>query len=182
VHQCHQPQPWESLDIELLKQLTTQVEIAIQQSELYQQAQNELSERKLAELKIQEQVALLDIATDAISVRDLENRILFWNKGAERLYGWLAEEAVGKSATDLITSENSTQPDTIMPIVIQLGAWQGELQKKTKDGRELLVESRWTLVRDESGQPKSFLVVNTDITEKKQLEQQAFRTQRLEDV
>jgi two-component system, cell cycle sensor histidine kinase and response regulator CckA len=182
VHQCHQPQQWESLDIELLKQLTTQVEIAIQQSELYEQAQNELSERKLAELKIQEQVALLDIATDAISVRDLENRILFWNKGAERLYGWLAEDAVGKSATDLITSANSTQPDAIMPIVIQLGAWQGELQKKTKDGRELLVESRWTLVRDESGQPKSFLVVNTDITEKKQLEQQAFRTQRLESL
>jgi two-component system, cell cycle sensor histidine kinase and response regulator CckA len=182
VHQCHQTQQWESLDIELLKQLTTQVEIAIQQSELYQQAQNELSERKLAELKIQEQVALLDIATDAISVRDLENRILFWNKGAERLYGWLAEDAVGKNATALITAKNSTQPDTIMPIVIQLGAWQGELQKKTKDGRELLVESRWTLVRNESGQPKSFLVVNTDITEKKQLEQQAFRTQRLESL
>jgi two-component system, cell cycle sensor histidine kinase and response regulator CckA len=125
---------------------------------------------------------LLDIATDAISVRDLENQILFWNKGAERLYGWRAEDAVGKNATSLITSENSTQADTIMPIVTQLGAWQGELQKKTKDGRELLVESRWTLVRDESGQPKSFLVVNTDITEKKQLEQQAFRTQRLESL
>jgi PAS domain S-box-containing protein len=182
VHQCHQFQQWESLDIELLKQLTTQVEIAIQQSELYQQAQNELSERKLAEQKIQEQAALLDIATDAISVRDLENRILFWNKGAERLYGWLAEDSVGKNATDFITSENSTQPDTILPIVIQLGSWQGELQKKTKDGRELLVESRWTLVRDERGQPKSFLVVNTDITEKKQLEQQSFRTQRLESL
>jgi two-component system, cell cycle sensor histidine kinase and response regulator CckA len=182
VHQCRQPQQWESSDIELLKQLTTQVEIAIQQSELYQQAQNELAERKIAEQKIQEQAALLNIATDAISVRDLENRILFWNKGAERLYGWLAEEALGQNATDLIASGDLHQIDTIRLIAAKSGDWQGELQKKKKDGTELLVESRWTLVRDETGQPNSFLVVNTDITEKKRLEQQAFRTQRLESL
>ena len=182
VHQCHRPQQWESSDIELLKQLTTQVEIAIQQSELYQQSQNELAERKIAEQKIQEQAALLNIATDAISVRDLENRILFWNKGAERLYGWLAEEALGKNATALISPENLAQINEIRLIATESGAWQGELQKKAKDGRALLVESRWTLVRDDAGQPKSFLVVNTDITEKKQLEQQAFRTQRLESL
>jgi two-component system, cell cycle sensor histidine kinase and response regulator CckA len=182
VHQCRQPQQWESSDIELLKQLTTQVEIAIQQSELYQQAQNELAERKIAEQKIQEQAALLNIATDAITVRDLENRILFWNKGAERLYGWLAEEALGQNATDLIASGDLHQIDTIRLIAAKSGNWQGELQKKKKDGTELLVESRWTLVRDETGQPNSFLVVNTDITEKKRLEQQAFRTQRLESL
>ena len=125
---------------------------------------------------------MLDIATDEISVRDLENRILFWNKGAERLYGWLAKEALGKNATDLISSGNPAQTELIMPIVTESGSWQGELHKTTKDGREILVESRWTLVRDEAGEPKSFLVVNTDITEKKHLEEQFFRTQRLESL
>jgi two-component system, cell cycle sensor histidine kinase and response regulator CckA len=138
--------------------------------------------RKQADQKIYEQAALLDIATEAISVRDLENRILFWNKGAERLFGWLAEEVFGKKATELIFLGDTTQIDTIMQIATESGSWQGEIQTKTKDGRERLVESRWTLVRDERNQPKSFLVVNTDITEKKQLEQQISRTQRLESL
>jgi two-component system, cell cycle sensor histidine kinase and response regulator CckA len=180
VHQCHQTQQWKSLDIELLKQLSTQVEIAIQQAQLYQQVQIELSDRKLAEQKISEQAMLLDIATDAIIVRDLENRILFWNQGAEKIYGWQTEEALTQNASELLYKETPSSP--IEQIVLERGMWQGELQQVTKDGRDIIVDSRWTLVCNEAGQPKSFLVVNTDITEKKQLEQQFLHAQRLESL
>jgi two-component system, cell cycle sensor histidine kinase and response regulator CckA len=180
IHQCYQPQPWKSLDIELLKQLTTQVEIAIQQSALYQQVQIELSDRILAEHKISEQAMLLDVATDAIIVQDLENRILFWNQGAEKIYGWQAEEVLTQNASELLYKETPSSP--IEQIVLETGMWQGELQQITKEGRDIIVDSRWTLVRNEAGQPKSFLVVNTDITERTQLEQQFLRVQRLESL
>ncbi|HEY9665752.1 MAG TPA: PAS domain S-box protein [Coleofasciculaceae cyanobacterium] len=143
----------------------------------------DISERKRAEQKIHEQAALLDITTDAIFVGDLNNQIQFWNKGAERLYGWHAEEAIGKNTNKLLY-----RPQTIDQLEIcrnslaECGSWQGELHQVTKDGKELIVASRWTLMRDEDGQPKSILTVNTDITEKKQLETQFLRAQRLESL
>ncbi len=139
-------------------------------------------ERKRAEQKISEQAALLDVATDAILVRDLDNQILFWNKGAERLYGWKALEAVGKNALDLLDGEQQAKLKQVQKILLQNGEWQGELHQLTKDDKEVIVESRWTLVRDEEGQPKSILVVNTDITQKKQLEAQFLRAQRMESI
>jgi PAS domain S-box-containing protein len=139
-------------------------------------------ERKRAEQKISEQAALLDVATDAILVRDLENQILFWNKGAERLYGWKALEAVGKNALDLLDREQQAKLKQVQKILVQKGEWQGELHQLTKADKEVIVESRWTLVRDEESQPKSILVVNTDITQKKQLEAQFLRAQRMESI
>ncbi|AFZ23361.1 PAS/PAC sensor hybrid histidine kinase [Cylindrospermum stagnale PCC 7417] len=142
-----------------------------------------LQERKLAEEKIREQAALLDIATDAICVRDLDNKILFWNKGAENLYGWMAEEAWGKNATELFYDEEpAAEMEAALLSVISKGKWQGELTKITKANKQVLVASRWSLVCDEQGHPKSILSVDTDITEKKQLEAQLFRTQRLESI
>ncbi|MBD1805263.1 response regulator [Microcoleus sp. FACHB-SPT15] len=139
-------------------------------------------ERKRAEQKISEQAALLDVATDAILVRDLDNQILFWNKGAERLYGWKALEAVGKNAVDLLDGEQQAKLKQVQKSLVQNGEWQGELHQLTKDDKEVIVESRWTLVRDEESQPKSILVVNTDITQKKQLEAQFLRAQRMESI
>ncbi len=139
-------------------------------------------ERKRAEQKISEQAALLDVATDAILVRDLDNQILFWNKGAERLYGWKALEAVGKNVLDLLDGEQQAKLKKVQKILLQNGEWQGELHQLTKDDKEVIVESRWTLVRDEEGLPKSILVVNTDITQKKQLEAQFLRAQRMESI
>lgn len=142
-----------------------------------------LQDRKLAEAKIREQAALLDITTDAICVRDLENKILFWNKGAEKLYGWQAQEAWGKNATELFYHDQPpTEMEAALLQVVSKGKWQGELTKLNKSGKEILVASRWSLVRDEQNQPKSILTVDTDITEKKQLEAQLFRTQRLESI
>ena len=139
-------------------------------------------ERKQSEHKIREQAALLDIATDAIFVQDLENRILFWNKGAEHLYGFSVAEAIGKNANQLLYKYNE---ETLVEVDRQLtakGEWQGELYQFTKDGKEIIVQSRWTLVQAQQQKPKSILIVNTDITEKKQLESQFLRTQRMESL
>src|ERR687885_1168427 len=132
--------------------------------------EQEIQERKRSEEKIREQAALLDITTDAILVQDLTHNILFCNKGAERLYGWTAEEAIGKNAMKLLYRDPLYQLEEHYEVLAECGAWHGELRQVTKEGKELIVESRWTLVRDEGGQPKSILSVNTDITEKKQLE------------
>ncbi|PSB11910.1 hybrid sensor histidine kinase/response regulator [Pleurocapsa sp. CCALA 161] len=141
-----------------------------------------LRERKSAEQKIREQAALLDIASDAIYVRDLEHRILFWNSGAERLYGWTVAETVGRKTSELMCHRSSFEIQEAIKTVLEVGSWQGELQKLTKSGNEAIVSSRMTLVRDEAGQAKSILTVDTDITEKKQIEAQFYRAQRLESL
>ena len=138
--------------------------------------------RKQAEEKIREQAALLDIARDAIWVQDLENKILFWNQGAEELYRWKRAEVLYKDARELIYSESSPQLTDIQDLVKSRGSWTGELEQISKTGKKILVESRWTLVRDRQENPKSILIVNTDITEKKQLAAQFLHLQPLENV
>ncbi|HEY9819778.1 MAG TPA: response regulator [Candidatus Sericytochromatia bacterium] len=143
----------------------------------------DISDRKIAEQKIREQAALLDITTDAIFVRDLDNKIRYWNKGAENLYGWQAQEAIGKKANNLLYRwETIDQLQNSHKTLTDCGSWQGELHQVTKQGKDIIVSSRWTLMRDEEGQPKSILTVNTDITEKKQLEAQFLRTQRMDSL
>jgi PAS domain S-box-containing protein len=141
----------------------------------------DISDRKQAERKIREQATLLDIASDAIFVRDLDHHILYWNRGAEQLYGWQAAEVMGQKANELL-QEDASQVSEIMQTLFDRGEWHGEIRKATKTGKEVIVEGRWTLVRDEAGQPKSILTVNADITEKKQLEAQFYRAQRLESI
>ncbi|MBW4609265.1 MAG: PAS domain S-box protein [Hassallia sp. WJT32-NPBG1] len=140
----------------------------------------DITERKQAEQQLREQAALLDISTDAIVVRDLSNKILLWNKSAEKLYGWKAEEAIGKNINQL-DNEALPQPE-IYQTVLSDGNWQGELQKYTKSGKQIIVESRCTLVCDEYQKAKSILVVETDVTQKKQLETQFLRAQRMESI
>lgn len=157
------------------------IDISERQAAL-RERQAALCERKLAEEKIREQAALLDVTTDAICVRDLNNKIVLWNKGAETLYGWLATEAWGKNASELLYDEPSPEMEAALLQVLSKGMWQGELTKLTKSDKEILVASRWSLVCDAQGKPKSILTVDTDITEKKQLESQLFRAQRLESI
>ncbi|GAB1542670.1 response regulator [Scytonema sp. NUACC21] len=139
-------------------------------------------ERKRAELKIREQAALLDVATDAIFVRDLENKILFWNKAAENLYGWKSTEVIGKKVPELWDEKDLSQLQSALNSLVKSGSWEGELYQRTKLGKEIIVESRWTLVREFDKKRQSILVVNTDITEKKELKAQFFRAQRLESI
>ncbi len=146
-----------------------------------------LRDRKLAEQKIREQAALLDMSSDGILVIDIQSQIQYqiqyWNKGAEVLYGWRAEDAIAKNATKLLyKKDDNSQLYRAIANVIESGSWQGELNQLHQDGREIIVESRWTLVVDAMGEPKSIFMVNTDITQKKLLEAQLLRSQRLESI
>jgi PAS domain S-box-containing protein len=143
---------------------------------------SDITERKRAEQQIHEQAALLDQAQDAILVRDLDQNILYWNKGAEKIYGWTEEEVVGKNAEELLFKDRSGQFDAAREAILQQGEWKGDMHQTRRDGTEIIVESRWTLVRDEQGQPKSILVINTDTTEKKRMESQFLRAQRMESI
>jgi PAS domain S-box-containing protein len=146
-----------------------------------QGAFQDINERKKADLRMREHAALLDKARDAIMVRDLANRITFWNRSAERLYGWSAKDAMGQSAELLLYLDKATF-DRGNREVMDKGEWVGELSKRTRDGHQIMVESRWTLVRDEAGQPQAILVIDTDITEKKRIEAQFLRSQRVESI
>ncbi len=138
--------------------------------------------RKQAETIIMEQAALLNIATDAIMVRNLEQQVLFWNKSAERLFGWTTAEVIHQNINELFQTTSAAELIQAIETVVKRGEWQGELVKIRKDGTPVVVASRWTLVRDEQGQPKSILTVDTDITEKKSLEKQFLRAQRMESL
>ncbi|HZY10313.1 MAG TPA: ATP-binding protein, partial [Bacteroidota bacterium] len=115
-------------------------------------------------------------------VRDLDECIIFWNSGAAHLYGWQSEEVLGKSAAELFFKETPSKFDEAKKVLLEKGEWQGECTHLTKDGREIAVNSHWTLVKDQAGKPKSILVINTDITEQKRLQAQFLRSQRMESV
>lgn len=142
----------------------------------------DISDRKQAEQKIQQQAALIDISSDAIFVCDLEKNILFWSQGATRLYGWTAQETFEKRAYELFYQGSSSEIEPSSNFIVEKNTWYGELEQLTKDNKKIIVESRWTLVEDDTGQPQSILIVNTDITEKKHLEVQFYRAQRLESI
>jgi PAS domain S-box-containing protein len=144
----------------------------------------DITELKAGEQQIREQIAMLDVATDAIIVRNLVDfTIEFWNDGAERIYGWEAAEVIGLKTTIEIFQKDPSQVDmSPLKLLLQHGVWQGELRKFTKAGKEVIVESRCSLVRDKAGNPRAILSVETDITAKKLLEQQFFRVQRLESL
>jgi two-component system, cell cycle sensor histidine kinase and response regulator CckA len=144
--------------------------------------EQELAERKRAERRILEQAALLDKARDAISVRDLGQRILFWNNAAERLYGWKSSEVLGKQIYEFLYNEVSAQEEEALKRVLETGEWSGELRQRSRSGRAIIVESSLTLLRDEHGRPQSVLIINTDITEKKELEEKFLRAQRMETI
>ena len=141
----------------------------------------DITERKKAERKILQQASLIDLAQDAIVVRDLGHWITSWNKGAERLYGWTAEEIKGRQITELLYRD-ATAFETAQKELLAKGSWSGEVRQLTKAGHDVVVSSRWTLVRDEEDHPSAVLAINTDITEKKKLEAQFLRSQRMESI
>jgi diguanylate cyclase (GGDEF)-like protein/PAS domain S-box-containing protein len=131
-------------------------------------------ERRDADARIREQASLLDKAQDAIMVRGIDHRIHFWNKSAERLYGWRAEEVVGRSMEKMLFPQNAAFVEATRQ-VMEFGEWSGEIAQQRKHGSTLMVEGRWTLVRDEQGAATSILCINTDITQRKAAEQKIQR-------
>jgi PAS domain S-box-containing protein len=145
----------------------------------YVAIRHDITQRKIAEERIRQQAELLDQAQDAIIVRDLADTIVYWNKSAQRLYGWGAEETLGKDARDLLYREIPPEFEEAQSVLLEKGGWSGELTQLTKDGREVIVSSRWTLVHDDQGKPLQKLIVNTDITEQKRLEAEVQRAAQL---
>ncbi|MEO5717506.1 MAG: PAS domain S-box protein, partial [Chthoniobacterales bacterium] len=141
----------------------------------------DLTEQRSAERLLRQQARLLNLASDAIVVRNLDGTIRMWNQGAERLYGWTAAEICGHPAVDFIYHD-TTRYVAANAELLQRGEWRGELTQVCKDSRQIIVSARWTLVRDERGEPESILVIHTDITEQKKLETQFLRSQRLESI
>ena len=142
----------------------------------------DLTHQEQAERRIREQAALLDKATDAILVRDAQGRVSYWNLGCERLYGWPASDAVGKDADQLLFPEPTPELEAVHRTLEQKGEWTGELRHVTREGKEIVVASRWTVVRDWDGHSRAQLVISTDVTDKKRLEAQYLRAQRLESI
>jgi two-component system cell cycle sensor histidine kinase/response regulator CckA len=142
----------------------------------------DITERKQAEERIRQQAALINTASDAIFVCDLNLRILFWNKGAERIYGWALNEVHGRPLADILYHGDPTDIEGGLRIVKEAGVWISEAKQKTRDGRDVIIQRRWTLVRNEMGQPDYVLMINTDITERKTVEEQLFRAQRMESI
>ena len=145
----------------------------------YVAIRHDITKRKFAEEKIRQQAELLDQAQDAIIVRDLEDLISYWNKSAERLYGWTRDEVIGRDAKELLYKELPAGFEEADRAIRENGEWSGELSQVTKEGREIVVLSRWTLVRDDHEQPHQKLIVNTDVTEQKRLENEVQRAAQL---
>jgi PAS domain S-box-containing protein len=135
-----------------------------------------------AEEESRELAHVLSLAADAIIVCSMDREIRYWNKGAERVYGWTAEEAIGRKVHELLKIDMETCL-LCMAGLLEKGDWNGEMTHKRREGSNAIVNSRWTLGFDEeTRQPKSVLLINSDITETKKLESQFLRAQRLESI
>ena len=143
----------------------------------------DITDRKQAEDVVKHQAALLDVSTDAIIVRDMNHVITYINKGTEKLYGWSAAYVVGRRIFDVFYKERGEMEYRLAcDELLKHGEWKGVLHHTTRDGREVVVDSRWTLVYDRNMNPSHIMGVNTDITERKELENRLLRTQRLESI
>ncbi|MGA2986464.1 MAG: EAL domain-containing protein [Terriglobia bacterium] len=125
-------------------------------------------EQQAAELT--EQAALLDLAHDAIVVRDMHHGILSWNRGAEAMYGWLSKEAVGRNSVELLRTEFPEPAENIEAKLRRQGHWEGEAIQHKRDGTRLIVASHWAVQYSADGAPVRILTINNDITDRKQVE------------
>ena len=153
-----------------------QMRVVERTSELRQtneQLQAEVAERQRTELMLRNQTHLLDLTHDSIFVRDIQDVITYWNRGAEQRYGWSSEEALGQITHDLLHTVFPEPLHEIMAILLQTGHWTGDLIHTKRDGNRVTVASRWSLERDERGQPIAILETNNDITQRKRAEEAA---------
>lgn len=133
-------------------------------------AARDITDLKMAERVLRKQASLLDLTHDTILVRDLENRIVFWNRGAEEQYGWRRDEVLGRDCHLLLKTVFPKPIKRIWNHLLLDGRWEGELVQTRRDGSTLVTASRWALVRNQDGRPETILETNTDITERKRAE------------
>jgi PAS domain S-box-containing protein len=144
---------------------------------------NEKAYRGKLEKSLQEMSELLDLANDSILVRDPDDRILFWNAGAETCYGYKKEDAVGQISHSLLQTQFPEPLARISWILSRENRWNGELSQIKRDGGRIIVESQWAVLRDELGGTKAILEINTDVTGRKLMEKQLEeKSSRLQEV
>lgn len=141
----------------------------------------DITERKRNEEQLQQQAEVLRRVPDAVLVVDLADKVQFWSQGAETLYGWTSAESLGRERSQLLCHDD-TKYAAAKQAVLENGEWTGELPVRTRTHAELLIQCRWTLIRDAQGKPKSILSIGTDVTEQKRLEAQLLRAQRMESL
>lgn len=142
----------------------------------------DITERKLAEERLRQQASLLDNAQDAILVCDLKYQILYWNKGAERIYGWELADVLGKNISEVLLGGDERRIEEAHLALQDDREWKTEARHTSKSGQKLIVESRWTLVGNEQRQPDYILIINTDVSEQKRTEEHLLRAQRMESI
>jgi PAS domain S-box-containing protein len=119
---------------------------------------------------LREQAGLLNLTHDTVFVRDMNDVITYWNRGAEERYGWTREEAVGKVFHQLMQTIFRVPLEEINTALLRTGRWEGELVHSKRDGTQVIVESRWSMLQDEQGRPLAIFETNNDITERKRVE------------
>ena len=138
----------------------------------------DVTEEKKAEEELKQQASLLDLAP--VVVRDMDNRIVLWSRGAEKIYGYTKEEALGRTSNELLQTEFPIPGWMIDRLLRTTGVWEGELHHRTRDGGSVYVASQWVLYRDTHGTPIRILEVNADITVWRHAEEFQTRSQKLE--
>lgn len=144
--------------------------------------QQEIAEKKQAEAQVREQAGLLNKARDAIIAIDLDHHITYWNASAERLYGWSSAEVLGRKIETVGTSQAGREFSKAEAELYAKGEWRGDYSLTTKTGVVMQVESTWSLVRGADDLPQSILLIESDVTERKKLESDLLRAQRMESI
>ena len=155
-------------EISLLQELADNVAFGIGSLRARQERDRSQQAERQGVVQLREQASLMDQAQDAIMVRNLDGTLRFWNKGAERLFGWTAKEVLGHT----MYAQMYRDVDAVIRVKDQILAskqlWTGETETLARDGSVVEVEARWSVMRDEQGRVNGMLGINTDIRERKQ--------------
>lgn len=170
-----------------LRQLNENLEARVQDRtvallRLNASLQAENAARRQGESRLREQAELLDKANEAIITAGLDGCIRFWNRGAERLLEWPAAEIIGRPLRDVFALDTAGGEAAASRAFRNLCDWRGELRSQRRSGTQLILETSVTVLRDEAGEPSGWLIIGTDITEQKKLEEKFLRAQRLESI
>ncbi len=138
--------------------------------------------RRAANERISQQAALLDHSKEAILVCDLNHRLIYWNRGAEKIYGWSSSEILGKELGEVLYDGDHSALEVALRALKTSDGFREERVHLTKDKTKVVTISSWTLVRNDEGQPDYLLLVNSDVTEIKEIEEQLYRSQRMESI
>jgi len=143
----------------------------------------DLTEQKKQEVRLRMQAELLDYATDAILVRDLDNHVLYWNQAAVERYGWNSDQVIGRHVAETLYATCPPQDfENAMQFLLSHGDFSGRMLHTTADGRIIVVHAHWILVRNEDGTPRAIMSVVTDLSERLALEQRLLQIQKLESL